>query len=358
MFRVLQIVGSLNMGGAENFVINLYRNIDKDIIQFDFLLYDRPQGKNFYEEVEKSGARIYYVPPKKDGFRKNYEAVKTVVKKHGYQIVWRHTDNCFAGVDIIAARAGGAERLILHSHSTRCNGVEGMLHYIWRPIINCFATERLACGEEAGKWLFGKKSFKVIANGIDVRRCCFRQNTRVEYRQILKLEDKFVIGNVGRFGAEKNHIFLLDIFEEMCVRKKNAVLLLIGDGELQDHVRDKVTKLGIVDKVFFLNTRTDVPEIMQAMDVFCMPSLYEGLPVALIEAQAVGLPCVVSDVITREVDITGNLRFVSLNESVQTWGDVIEHIPDIDRAKMAERVKKAGYAIRDVASEVQRMLCK
>lgn len=356
MIQVLQIVGSLNMGGIENFVVNLYRNIDRTVLQFDFLIYDKPNGKNFYEEVEKLGAKIYYVPSKKDGFKKNFEAIKTVVKQNGYQIVWKHTDNCFAGLDVLAAKAGGAERLILHSHSTNCSGLQKVLHYVCRPIVNGVATDRFACGEEAGQWLFGRKKFVPIANGINVMRYRFCSETRVAYRQNLKVEDKLVVGNIGRFGPEKNHTFMIDIFKEICSRKDNAVLLLIGEGEQQGSIREKVAKLGLDDKVLFLNTRMDVPEIMQAMDVFCMPSLYEGLPVVLIEAQAAGLPCVVSDVITREVDVTGNLRFIGLNESVQTWGDVIEHIPDIDRAKMAERVKKAGYDARDIALEIQQIL--
>lgn len=355
MIRILQIIGSLNMGGAENFIVNLYRNIDRKAIQFDFLLYEQPSEKNFYEEVEGLGAQIYYAPSKKKGFRRNFEAIKKVVKQNKYQIVWKHTDNCFAGIDVIAAKLGGAERLILHSHNTRCNGLQRLLHYICKPIVNSIVTNRFACGEQAGKWLYGKKEFITIANGIDIKRFCFCPETRMTYRQELQLEDKFVIGNIGRFVPEKNHSFMIEIFREISTRQDNVILLLAGEGEQLDNIYKKVARLGLEDKVFFLKTRKDIPEIMQAMDLLCMPSVFEGFPMVLIEAQAAGLPCVVSDVITREVDVTGNLRFVSLNEGVQVWGDVIEHLPNVDRVKTAEVVKKAGYDAKDVALEIQRM---
>lgn len=246
----------------------------------------------------------------------------------------------------------------MHSHSTGCNGLQRVLHYVCRPIINSVATDRFACGVEAGKWLYGRKDFITIANGIDVEKFCFSPITRVRYRQKLKIGDKFIIGNIGRFAPEKNHALMMEIFREICNRRDDAVLIMVGDGELQNSIREKVTELNLDDKVLFLNTREDVAEIMQAMDLLCMPSLFEGLPVTLIEAQAAGLPCVVSDVITREVDVTGNLRFVNLKESVQVWGDMIEHVPNVGRVEKAEEVKKAGYDVRDVAKEIKRMLLK
>lgn len=358
MVRVLQIIGSLNMGGAENFIVNLYRNIDRSVIQFDFLLYDKPKKSGLYDEVVNLGAKIYYVSPKKEGIIKNYKEVKNIVRQNNYKIVWRHTSNCFAGIDIVATRAGGATRRILHSHSTGGNSLEKKLNYVCRPIVNMFVTERLACGNRAGKWLFGKRKFRVIANGINISKYKFMEETRRVKREELGIANKFVMGHVGRFGPEKNHNFIIDVFKEICSRNDGAVLCLIGEGALQERIYEKVRDFGLDKKVLFLNTRIDVPELMQAIDVFVMPSLFEGLPVSLIEAQATGLPCVVSDVITREVDVTGEIRFVSLDKSAKDWADIIGATSYVERTDAWKAVKAAGYDACDIALDIQEMLIK
>lgn len=356
MIRILQIIGSLNMGGAENFIVNLYRCINKEEMQFDFLLYDKPHGKNLYDEVERLGAKIYYVPSKREGIVRNYCTIKKIIEQNKYEIVWKHTGNCFSGLDIIAARFGKAQRRILHSHSSNGQGIQKILHYICRPLVDKFVTDCFACGSEAGKWMFRNKKYIIIPNGIDTERYRFRQEIRSEYRNNLRINDKMVIGHVGRFVSEKNHAFIIDVFKEVCNRNKEAVLMLIGAGELQEKVHDQVKRLELSEKVLFLNTRDDVPELMQAMDVLFMPSLFEGLPVTLIEAQAAGLPCVVSENITREVDLTGNIKFYSLDGPVEVWADAVEHAAGGERYGAYNLVKEAGYDVRDIALKMQQFL--
>ena len=356
MIRILQIIGSLNMGGAENLIVNLYKNIDRRVIQFDFLLYDKPQGKNYYDEVIKLGAQIYYVPSKKDGLIRNYKAIKEIVKLHRYSIVWKNTDNCFAGMDIIAAKHGRAQRCILHSHNTWGLRLQRELHYLTRPLVNVFTNSRWACGEAAGKWMFGNRKFIVVNNGIDLNYFCYREEIRNEYRETLGLQDKIVVGNIGRFEPQKNHSFMIDVFSEFCKKEEQAVLVLIGEGGLQEEIKGQARKRGIEDKVLFLNTRTDTAELLQMMDIFIMPSKFEGFGIALLEAQATGLPCIASDQVPDKVNVTGQVEYLSLEDAKQ-WADTLRAMKNrgsIDNA--TAMIREAGYSIQDIAKDIEAMI--
>ena len=356
MVRILQIIGSLNMGGAENFIVNIYRNIDRSLVQFDFVLYDKPQGNNFYEEVENLGAKIYYVPPKKEGMIKNYRAIRDIVRENNYKTVWKHTSHCFAGIDIIAAKSGGATKRILHSHNKGTNKLETKLHYVFRPIVNMFATDRFACSNEAGEWLFGNRPFKVINNGIDLERFRYRVNIRQDYRKKFGLEDKFVIGHIGRFELQKNHSFMIDVFHDFCKKEDRAVLVLIGEGSLQDEIKEQVKSKDIDDKVLFLNTRFDIAELLQMMDVFMMPSNFEGFGIALLEAQAVGMPCLASDQVPNKANVTGKVKYLPLG-NVELWADTLQKIKNEERIENAvELIREAGYSITDIARDIESMI--
>lgn len=356
MIRVLQIIGSLNMGGAESFIVNLYRNIDRNEVQFDFLLYDKPQGKNFYDEVEKMGACIYYVPPKKKGLVRNYKSVKEIVRQHGYKVVWKHMDNCFSGIDIIAAKQGGARRCILHSHCTWCLRFERMLHYLVRPWVNLFADERWACGNEAAKFMFGNRKYMVVNNGIELDRFCYREEIRNEYRTAYDLQNRVVIGNIGRFDPAKNHGFMIDVFCEFYRQEERAVLVLVGEGELQDVIKERVRECGIEDRVLFLNTRSDTAELLQMMDIFIMPSKYEGFGIALLEAQATGLPCIASDRIPKQVNVTGQVEYLPLDD-VRQWVDMLQIMKKRGKKEDASvMIRKAGYSIKDIAKNIETIL--
>ena len=358
MIRVLHIIGSLNRGGAETFLMNLYRSMDRSKIQFDFAIYDRPKGESFYNEVIKMGGRVFFLPSKSEGLLKNINKIKNVVRENNYYIVWRHSDSCIGGIDLIGARLGGSNRNILHSHSTSTGKFETYLHWILRPIINAMITDRFACGNLAGNWMYEKRDTQIIKNGINLKKFSFDLRIRNIYRLQFRVENKLIIGHVGRFDEGKNQTFLIRVFQEIKELYKDTELILIGSGEKVEEIKYLVKDMGLDDSVKFLGNRSDVSSLLQMIDVFVMPSLYEGLPVTLIEAQAAGLPCVVSDRITQEVNLTGKMDYLSLELPAQVWAKkIIERgQQENDRDKDAKKVKEAGYDIKEVAEVVQNLL--
>lgn len=354
MIRVLNILGSLNFGGIETFLMNIYRIIDKNKIQFDFLICDTGEN-NYQDEAIKLGGKVYLLSSKKsDNIIKNLTGIYHVVKENKYQIVWRHTDNAFMTVDLMMAKMAGAGTTVIHAHSTQCTH-ERLGRAVWF-FLNHFATERLACGETAGKWMFCGKPFMIIRNGIDIGRFSFREEIRKNYRKQFHIEDKFVLGHVGRFERAKNHMFILKVFEAFHRQNPESVLVLIGTGVLLEEVKAETRKLGLEKEVLFLGVRSDVAELMMMMDSFLFPSFYEGLPVTLVEAQATGLSCVVSDQVTNEIDITGKVAFLSLEDSAEQWARKLCEGTVWEREAMSEVIKNAGYDIQAIAEEVEKFI--
>ena len=357
MERVLHIIGSLNRAGAETFLINLYRVWNRSIIQFDFALYQHENDeKNYYAEAEQMGGRIYYLPPKSDGMYANILAVKNLVRKNQYKIVWRHTDSCVGGLDLLGAKWGGAERLILHSHNTQATKIGNVLHYLLRPWINGILTERFACGDKAGKWMYGNRDFKIVNNGVDTEKYRYNQIVRDRCRGKLNLSNQVVIGHVGRFSKVKNHEFLLQIVKCMLDDNEDVKLILVGDGKLKEDIEKKAIEFGISKYVQFLGVRDDIEKLMQIFDVFVMPSLFEGFPVTLIEAQAAALPCLVSSVVSKEVKLIDNVEFEKLTESPYTWGKEIMQMSKKERYDSSTMMKEAGYDIKNTAQVLQNLL--
>lgn len=356
MIRVLNIIGSVGYGGAETFLMNIYRKIDRSKYQFDFLICEEA-GENIYkEEIEKMGGNIFTVPSKKENLIKNLYSIYKITSCGNYKIVWRHTYNMFKAIDLIFAKIGGAEKTILHAHSTNAKKIESKLGSLMRPLINPFITTRFACGEKAGKFLFREKKYKIIRNGIDGDKFEFKAEVRNRIRKQLNVEDKFVVGHVGRFTEAKNQSFLLDIFADIIKNRKDAILLLVGRGELEEQILEKIEHLALKDKVFLLGLRDDVNEIMQGMDVFIMPSLWEGLPVTLVEAQAADLPCIVSDVIDKSVRCTDNIVFESLSSSSQVWSRKACLMLKKERRSRIEDIRTAGYDINDEVEKIEKYL--
>lgn len=357
MVRVLQIIGSLNMGGAENFLMNLYRNIDRDKVQFDFAVYDQPREGGFYDEVKKMGGKIYYIPNKSSGILKNVNAVKQIVQERGYKTVWRHTDSWIGGLDLAAAKWGGAERLILHSHNTRTKGIQLILHYILKPFLMPLITGRFACGMMAGRWMYGRKDFRIICNGIDIQKYRYDEKVRSEYRSSFGItNDQLVIGHIGRFVREKNHTFLLEILSHMLQSNRNVVLMLVGEGELKETIEQYASEKGIADYVRFLGIRNDVEKLMQMFDVFVLPSLFEGVPVTLVEAQTADLPCAISDNISAEVQLLDTIRLLNLSEPLEEWEKSIMALSKHKRTDVTAVIAEQGYDIKQTAETIQRFL--
>lgn len=322
--RVLHVVTHMNRGGLETMIMNYYRHIDKTRIQFDFLTH-RDGKKDYDDEILKLGGKIYHLPPLNPFDYKGYlKKLDEFFQEHReYKIVHSHLD-CMSTYPLRAAKKYGVPVRIAHSHNTsQERNLKYLVKLYSRSLIPRYATDLFACGEEAGKWMFKNHSFVVMRNAIDAEKFAYNSETARKKREELGIEDKFVLGHVGRFNLQKNHEFLIDIFNEVCKQNENAVLLLIGTGELKEEIHEKVRNLGLDEKVMFLGVREDIPELMQAMDVFVFPSLFEGLPVTLVEAQAAGLSCVVSGTITQEIDITENISFIALEKSAKEWADKI-----------------------------------
>lgn len=326
--RVAQILNRMDSGGIEAVVLNYYRHIDRSKVQFDFYFAEGsrlPQR----QELEQLGAGPYPIPPYSHPVA-YHKALYTAFKQRGYKIVHAHLSTMSIFPLFAAWRAGVPVR-ICHNHSTAHwgEGAKTLLKYILRPFNKIFATEWFACGETAGRWMYSNKAFDagkvtVMPNAIDTAKFAYDPDARKRLRKELGIpQDAFVVGHVGRFTYAKNHTFLLEIFAELLNTKPDALLLLVGEGELEQQVRQQARTLEIQSKVIFTGARRDVNKLYSVMDVFCLPSHYEGMPVVAWEAQANGLPCVFSDTVAKEAKQSTEVIFISLNLSVQSWAEKI-----------------------------------
>nr|WP_249316977.1 glycosyltransferase family 1 protein [Bacillus sp. FJAT-50079] len=317
----------MNRGGAETLIMNLYRNIDRSAVQFDFLT-SRPGV--FDDEIIKLGGKIHRIPYISDvGHFKYIGELEQFFSSHNeYRIVHSHLDK-MSGVVLRSAKKAGIPIRISHSHSTSSEGGYFSKTYKWYSgkLIAKNATHFIACSEHAARWLFTNnlESTMIIKNGIESEKFSFSPNIRKKMREELKLDNNiFVIGHVGRFSHVKNHNFLIDVFAKFVKVKENSVLILVGEGPLKANIEKKVKDLNLEKKVKFTGVRSDIERLLQAFDVFIFPSIFEGLPVSLIEAQGAGLPCLISDQVSQDVDLDLNLiKFASLNNQ-EIWIDGLE----------------------------------
>ena len=316
--RVLQVVTKMDRGGLETMLMNYYRRIDRNKVQFDFLVHREERGA-YDDEIELLGGKIYRLPRLVPWSVSYLSSLNNFFDEHlEYKIVHVHQD-CLSSVILKAAKKHRIPVRIAHSHSSsQDKNLKYPIKLICKHSIPKYATDLFACGKNAGNWMFGGASYKIINNAIDVAAYAYDLTKRQEMRQQLSVENEFTVGHVGRFNQPKNHSFLLEIFNALLKEEPNAVLLLVGGGEDMKMIQVKAQILGIAEHVRFLGIRSDVADLMQAMDIFVFPSLYEGLGIALIEAQAAGLPCVVSDTIPKEAYLTDLVKSESLSDSPDT----------------------------------------
>ena len=346
------MLNRMDSGGIEAVVLNYYRHIDRDKVQFDFYFAEGsslPQR----EELERLGAGLYPIPAYSH-LVAYHKALYIAFKQHGYRIVHAHLSTMSLFPLFAAWRAGVPVR-ICHNHSTAHwgEGVKTLLKYILRPFNKLFATDWFACGEKTGRWMYGDKAFDagkvtVMPNAIDTAKFAYDAEARVALREDMGIpQDAFVVGHVGRFTYAKNHSFLSKIFAELLKEKSNSRLLLVGEGELKEQIQQQVQALGLQDKVIFTGARQDVNKLYSVMDVFCLPSFYEGMPLVAWEAQANGLPCVFSDTMTMEAVILPITQFMSTGQSARAWAE--KFFSKHERLKM-----NVVPDIRDVAKELQK----
>lgn len=337
MLRVLQCVASMEAGGIQSFIMNVYRNIDRNKIQFDFLLHKRTNS--FFEpEIERMGGKIYYIPSRHDGIIKNKIALDSFFRQHSeYEVVHLHESSLSYIEPLRYAKKHGVNIRIMHSHNTHIPGSK--IHYILHKLnslnIDKYATHKVACGKLAGEWMFGKEknnNFNIIYNGISIKNFQYDEHLREITRKQLRIKDEIVIGHIGRFMTVKNHEFIIKIFYEILKCGVKSKLMLIGEGELFEHIKEMTMQLNIQESVLFLGVRSDVTNLLQAMDIMLMPSFFEGFPVTAIEAQANGLPVVLSNTITTEALIKDNTKMLSLDKTPKAWAEIVlnslSRIPD------------------------------
>lgn len=338
MIRVLQLGMTDNLGGIETFLMNYYRNIDKTKIQFDFInIY--PNKLCFQNEIENLGGKVYKVHSYYNHPIKYLNDVIKIINDNDYHIVHCNMNSAAMLYPIIAGKKSNAKIVIAHSHNSSSDKgiIKTIMHNINRHFIPLYANEYFACSEKAGEWFFSKKirasnKYKIINNAVDMKKYEYNEKIREEKRKELKIKDNaFVIGHVGRFSKQKNHSFLIDTFNKIHNENNNAILLLIGQGPLESKIKEKVNNLNLQDSVIFLGKRLDVNEWYNAMDLFVLTSLYEGLPVVGVEAQSNGLPCIFSDNITREISISKSVEYLPLNET--KWVKNISNYYTFERNK-------------------------
>lgn len=348
--RVLHIMGALNAGGQETLIMNIYRKINEKDFQFDFSVVSKDKG--IYEkEIENRGGNIYHIISSGEDRIKYFKQMYNLLKK--YDIIHIHTSSAKVIFLVWLAKLAKCKKIIVHSHNTSCDGVK--IHKITRRLLKHTNIIRIACSEEAGRWMFGNKKFLILHNGIEVLKYKFNESVRENKRNELNInKNEFVIGNIGRMEIQKNHERLIDIFYEISHKVNNAKLLIIGNGTLEDKIKEDIKIKKLEDKVILLNNRNDIHELLQAMDVFVMTSKYEGLAVSMIEAQASGLHIIASDRISKQVDITQLVQFLSLDSNNGTWTDSICRYDNkkVNREKYNQVVFNSDYNIKNTVNEI------
>lgn len=356
--RVLNMFTIMDRGGAETMVMNYYRHIDRTKVQFDFLVHREQRGA-YDDEIERMGGRIYRMcPVYPQNFSRYKRDLRTFFRAHPeYKIIHSHMSELGYFAFREAERQGVPVR-ICHAHNAP-HGFDAkmIIRTYFKKRMMPYLTHLFMCGEESGKWLYGEKNksrFIMLNNAIDAAVYSFDASKREEMRRQLGLTGELVIGHVGRFNPQKNHPFLLDIFTSLLKKEPDAVLLLVGGGEGMPKIQAKAQELGIAERVRFLGVRSDVADLMQTMDVFVFPSLYEGLPVTMVEAQASGLPCIISDKVPPECILTeGLVNIMPLSASPEAWAEKILTMRAVPRTDLREEIAAHGFDITTEAVKLQ-----
>lgn len=365
--RILQIFTTLNRGGAESMIMNYYRNIDRSKVQFDFIVHREEKGA-FEDEIESMGGKIYRMPKINPiNPNKYYTALDNFLKTHSYQIIHSHI-NTFSSFPLKIAEKNNIECRIAHAHIAidkisiknilfsklqRKEELKNIMKHFLKKDVSKYATHKFSCGIKAGNWLFRNKDFQLVENAISIKPFKYNQKVSTELRINNNIENTLNIGHIGRFSEQKNHLYLLLIFRALKQKTNNVKLLLVGDGELRALVENEAKRLDIFDDIIFMGVRSDVPDLLQMMDIFLFPSLYEGLPVTLIEAQASGLKIFASDTITDEVALTDDITFLSLDKSPEFWAEQILNSYPYERNDNSEIIKEKGYDIVESAKRLE-----
>ncbi|MBQ7298872.1 MAG: glycosyltransferase family 1 protein [Clostridia bacterium] len=349
--RILQVVTYMGRGGIETMLMNYYRNIDRTKIQFDFLVH-RDFEADFDVEIEFLGGHIYRIPPMNPMSSIYRKVLKNFFDEHRYSVVHCHL-NYMSGVILYYAKKAGVPVRIAHAHTANMDpGWKQWVRKSAKYLIPFTATHLVACSKKAGDSVFGKHNYCLLANAIETQKYSFSSDIREKVRGQLKLDTSFAIMHVGRMMYPKNHFFLLDVFRKVHETIPDAKLVLIGDGELRHEIEKKISQDMLQDAVILLGTRNDVPELLQAADLFVFPSRFEGMPVTLIEAQATGLPCIKSDTVTDEAIVTDLVTSLPIDDP-KCWAEEILKKRDVPRFDQSQAIISSGYDIHSAVKKLE-----
>lgn len=355
MKRLLCILSNMNTGGAETFLMKLYREIDRTRYQMDFCVNSK-SGDYYEKEIIDLGGRIYRIPSKSENLKLFKKSLFNIVKNNEYEYVLRVTSNAGGFLDLKIAKEAGAKVCV--ARSSNSNDAAGLktaiTHRVGKVFLKKYVDVKLAPSDLAAIYTFGRKDFEdnsviILNNGIDLDFYKYREEGRSQIRNEFGIkEDEILCGHIGRFNKQKNHDFLIDIFSSLYTENQKIKLLLVGNGDLECEIRNKVARLGLSEKVIFAGVRGDIPDLLSAMDIFIFPSSYEGMPNTVIEAQACGLTCIISDSITRQVALKNNLYFESIKDSPESWA---RNIMKYTKCKDRDLSRLTDYDIKKIAKE-------
>lgn len=356
MIRILQIVPNMQSGGLENFIMNIYRNIDRTKIQFDFLVHYK-EKKFFDDEIESFGGKIYRFSLRDNNNIFRYiKELDSFYKEHKeYKIIHCHMSS-IGFINFLIAKRNGIKVRIAHSHNSNTEKtIKGFIKSLMIKPLKYISTDNFACSTEAGKFLYKNHAFKIIPNAVDIDKYRYNEEVRERERKRLNIENNLVIGHIGRFESQKNHKYIIDIFKEVLKDDTSAILLLAGDGSLKKEVEQYARELQISSNVKFLGIVKDPQNLYQAMDCFILPSFFEGLPVVGIEAQVSGLKCLFSNKITPEVKISYLTEFLGISaEDIQQWKSRILQSYYYDRNNVFEYIRNTEYNVKVVAKWLEK----
>lgn len=354
--KILHIpTGGVFNDGILSCILAYLNAIDRTDMELTVLATNNPD-KAVEKQVEDSGCGLYKIPYRRTDIKRYYRELKKYLKREQFDIVHVHGSSAIMGVELLAAKRAGIKVRIAHSHNTFCENKKADM--LMRPLFGRLYTAAFACGRDAGRWLFGKKPFTVIPNARNLADYEYNADNRAEFRKSLAIpESSLVLGHVGRFNYQKNHEFLVEIFAEVLKKSPDAYLVLVGTGDNVDNIKRLVGEKGIADNVIFTGVSTNIKELLSAFDIMVLPSRYEGLPIVVLEWQAAGLPCFISDSVTDECKVCGNVYFESLQSSPSEWARRILAEELADRESGKDRIRAemtaAGYEINSAAARLR-----
>lgn len=333
--------------GVTNVIFNLLENMKAEDIQFGYVSINTPPME-YIEKLKKVNCKLYVIPRTIRGV---YQYVKSLSKAaKNYDVVHVHGNSATLAIDLLAAAKAGVKIRIAHCHNTSCKMF--FADKLLRPLFYKLCNGKLACGIEAGRWLYGHRNFQIIKNGIDTKRFQFNESKRKAIRDSLGWEDKIIVGHVGNFVEAKNHKLIFEIIKIANKTNKDIKLICIGSGRLFDSAKAHINSLSLNNHIYLSGSISNPEDYMSAMDIILMPSLHEGLPLTLVEEQANGLTCLVADTITKEADLTGNIHYLSLQDEPEIWSQkLLKLVSTIDNDRISNsrinirKIKDKGYDI-------------